>query len=291
MKSFIKEINPKFIVIAKNEFWANMLNELNKASIPIFMVSAKITDDFVGLKNKFFKNSLSHITSIYTQDEYSRKLLQPYVSRTKTTGDTRISQILSKSNTVKEDSPFENEKQIIIYGSLHKEDSGVLNAINKFSNFNHIIVPHDISKKAIARFKDILGPNPPLSTHAKKTKNNFIIINEIGRLAGLYHLSDYTYIGGGFSKGIHNIIEPLAQGNIVCIGPRYQKFIEAKTLIEEKAVSVIENPKDFPAFLSKIVGTSNREIKTKRDIAIDFIGKHRNAAAKVAEDIMNLTSK
>ena len=44
----------------------------------------------------------------------------------------------------------------------------------------------------------------------------------------LYWLSIITYIGGGFSSGIHNIMEPAVASNPVVFGPRHQKFSEAE---------------------------------------------------------------
>ena len=54
-----------------------------------------------------------------------------------------------------------------------------------------------------------------------------------GDLAHLYAMGDIAYVGGGFGAGIHNILEPIAHGIPVIIGPRFQKFSEANTLVKE----------------------------------------------------------
>ena len=57
-----------------------------------------------------------------------------------------------------------------------------------------------------------------------------IIIDNIGLLSSLYAYADIAYIGGGFGKGIHNILEAATFGMPIFIGPNNQKFQEAVDL-------------------------------------------------------------
>jgi 3-deoxy-D-manno-octulosonic-acid transferase len=54
-------------------------------------------------------------------------------------------------------------------------------------------------------------------------------------LSSLYQYADIAYIGGGFGAGIHNTLEAAAFGMPVIFGPKYDKFKEAKDLVELKA--------------------------------------------------------
>ena len=51
-------------------------------------------------------------------------------------------------------------------------------------------------------------------------------------LSKLYQYATITYVGGGFSKGIHNTLEAAVYGKPVLFGPNYEKFKEAIGLIE-----------------------------------------------------------
>ena len=53
----------------------------------------------------------------------------------------------------------------------------------------------------------------------------------MGQLAKLYQLGTIAYIGGGFGKGIHNILEAAVYGIPVLFGPNYGRFAEAVELI------------------------------------------------------------
>ena len=63
-------------------------------------------------------------------------------------------------------------------------------------------------------------------------EKEIIIVGEVGFLSKLYWLSIITYIGGGFSSGIHNIMEPAVASNPVIFGPKYHKFIEADMILK-----------------------------------------------------------
>ena len=66
-----------------------------------------------------------------------------------------------------------------------------------------------------------------LTTHEFELQNNCLL--------GL------SYIGGGFGKGIHNILEPAAFDTPIIFGPHYNKFNEAKDLIEIGGAKSIKN--------------------------------------------------
>ena len=88
-----------------------------------------------------------------------------------------------------------------------------------------IHAPHEPSKKQnksiIKNYSKsgyesvILNDLESIKTSSKK----IIIVGGVGFLADLYWLSTISYIGGGFSSGIHNIMEPAIASNPVVFGP------------------------------------------------------------------------
>ena len=57
-------------------------------------------------------------------------------------------------------------------------------------------------------------------------------------------------IGGGFGKGIHNILEPACWKIPVIFGPNYEKFREAVDLIKEKGAFSFDS---FEIFLKSLI--------------------------------------
>ena len=58
-----------------------------------------------------------------------------------------------------------------------------------------------------------------------------LIIDCIGILSKIYRYANFSYIGGGFGKGIHNTLEASVYNIPVIFGPNYHNFPEAKELI------------------------------------------------------------
>ncbi len=79
-----------------------------------------------------------------------------------------------------------------------------------------------------------------------------LIIDNMGMLSSLYAYGKIAYIGGGFGKSIHNILEAAVFGMPVIFGPRFEKFNEAKQLIEIGAAFGINNEVELKKILKKI---------------------------------------
>jgi 3-deoxy-D-manno-octulosonic-acid transferase len=78
-----------------------------------------------------------------------------------------------------------------------------------------------------------------------------MIIDNIGMLSSAYRYAYVAAIGGGFGKGIHNILEAACWGIPVMFGPRYEKFREAVELIKEKGAMTFDSFEIFSGILNK----------------------------------------
>ena len=97
-----------------------------------------------------------------------------------------------------------------------------------------IIAPHNISRSRLAAIEDRFSSLHPQRHSVYKHDPGccLLIIDHIGMLSSLYHYGKYCYIGGGFGKGIHNILEAAVHGKPVLFGPNFNKFREAFELIK-----------------------------------------------------------
>ena len=59
--------------------------------------------------------------------------------------------------------------------------------------------------------------------------SNILIVDIVGILADLYKYSSVAYIGGGFSRGVHSVIEPAVYNNFIGFGPNIEMLDEAKS--------------------------------------------------------------
>ena len=78
-----------------------------------------------------------------------------------------------------------------------------------------------------------------------------MIIDEFGILKNLYKFAKIVYVGGGFNKGVHNILEPIFFGNPVIFGPKFKNFNEAKKAVRLGIARPVSNKNEFEVGVEK----------------------------------------
>ena len=106
-----------------------------------------------------------------------------------------------------------------------------------------------------------------------------MIIDNIGMLSSLYKYGTVAYIGGGFGSGIHNTLEPIAFGLPTIFGTKYQKFEEAKYLVESGGGFSISNLEEFQKVMTQLEnGDFHNNASTK---AKEYILQNKGATEKI----------
>ena len=114
-----------------------------------------------------------------------------------------------------------------------------------------------------------------------------MIIDNVGMLAHLYQYGKLAYIGGGFGAGIHNTLEPIAFGLPLFFGPKYNKFEEARFLVENEAAIVVQQKNDlyqgFDRWLDK--NTYSKASKTAKSYIINNQGASKTITDYIGKNI------
>lgn len=240
-KKFIAHIKPNITVFVKYDFWPNYLHELQQRNLTHYVISAIFRED-----NYFFKwygrwmlSLLSGVTHFFVQNNESKELLKKHnIHAVTVCGDTRYDRVLDISRERKELSiieDFKGDSPLFIAGSTWPiGEQMILEHIKHYGNrFKYIIAPHEIDEAHINYFEESCSVSTlrysDISDHKINTVQ-VIIIDNIGLLSSLYYYADMAYVGGGFGKGIHNILEAATFGMPIFIGPENRKFQEAQKL-------------------------------------------------------------
>jgi hypothetical protein len=112
---------------------------------------------------------------------------------------------------------------------------------------------------------------------------DLLIIDNIGMLSSLYQYGNIAYIGGGFGKGIHNILEAATFGLPVIFGINYQKFNEAKELIQLGGAFSIANNKDFERTMKQL--SDKLVLQSASRISKEYVESRVGATDKILSDI------
>jgi 3-deoxy-D-manno-octulosonic-acid transferase len=243
-------------LFVKYEFWFNYFSILNQKEIPIIVFSAifRKNQHFFKWYGEWFRKALRKINFITVQNIESIELLKSIeVKNIIQSGDTRfdrVFQIREKTKKFPIIDIFKQNSILFIAGSTWRLDEEILcNYINiKSKEIKYIIAPHIVSKENIAFLQNkITEKTVKFSelTVENANSSNVLIVDGIGYLSHLYGYANIAYIGGGFGKGIHNILEAATFGLPIIFGPNYHKFQEAKDLINKGAAFSIHNEKEF----------------------------------------------
>jgi len=125
-------------------------------------------------------------------------------------------------------------------GSLQEEEFDYFTKIiNQNPSINFIVAPHDVDSKTIKKLQKLIDDSYDLYSQKKTNIKRILIVDTIGDLKYLYRHCHSVYVGGGFRKGPHNLLEPLVYGVPICAGPNIAKFPMAQELSRRGLVVVI----------------------------------------------------
>ncbi len=296
VKRFLNLVNPEFVVIVKYEFWYNYLRQLHLRKIPVFLISANFRRDqwFFRWYGKSFRKILGTFQHIFVQNENSKNiLLENGFEKITLSGDTRfdrVFQIVKERKEIPVAKSFKQDKLLLVAGSTWKEDEAILiKYINRDKQgLKWIIAPHEIDLPHIARIEDMLEKSSVRFSEARGRDvpdADVLIIDNIGMLSSLYAYGDMAWVGGGFGRGIHNILEPATFGIPVFFGPNYKKFKEALDLVKFEGAFVINNYEEFINRLDVLL-KSPELIESTGKINADYININIGAKEKIVDNLL-----
>jgi 3-deoxy-D-manno-octulosonic-acid transferase len=293
-KRFVELLKPELVVFVKYEYWYHHLSEVAFRHIPLIMVSAIFRKDQLFFKwyGKFYKQILFLFRQIFVQDENSLELLKANnIQHCSLSGDTRFDRVKKIANNFSEVpliKEFVDENQVIVAGSTWEKDEELLASYVKNHPVKIVIAPHEIKKDHILQLQKLF-PNcvryselKNLISHKeiqlssiwnsineqqekdlqKKLVNaKTLIIDGMGMLSKLYYYATITYVGGGFKSGIHNTLEAVVYGKPVLFGPKYQKFKEARDLIETGGASRVTNAEELKTKMNHLLNDPEQLLK------------------------------
>jgi 3-deoxy-D-manno-octulosonic-acid transferase len=311
-KRFVELLKPQLVIFVKYEYWYHHLSAIAFHHIPLLMVSAIFRKDQLFFKwyGRFYRQMLFLFRHLFVQDDNSLQLLKANnIQHSSISGDTRFDRVKKIADHFTEVAflkEFVGESQVIVAGSTWPPDELLLSAYVKDRSIKIVIAPHEIKKEHIIYLQNLFPdcviyselknlfsqskiqtPSIWSAIHEQEEKDlqkkmtdaKTLIIDSVGMLSRLYYYATLTYIGGGFKSGIHNTLEAVVYGKPVLFGPNFQKFKEARDLIEAEAAFSVTNAE---------------ELKTKIDRLLndpDELVKAGNAAKKYVEENTGATYK
>jgi 3-deoxy-D-manno-octulosonic-acid transferase len=257
-KQFIDAINPIMAIFVKYEFWYHHLHYLHAQKIPTYLVSGMVrANPFLKWYGALHRKMLQCFTHIFLQNEQAAAVAKlAGANKFSIGGDSRFNKVIQNKNTTFSDAIIEEfcmaQEKILVAGSTWPADEEIIYQAMAYANhYALIIAPHNVNKDTIAALLDKF-PNASLYSQQKvKEGSTVLIIDCIGILNKIYRHGSAVYVGGGFTKGIHNVLEAAVYEKTIFTGPNIQKFEEANALKSMGVLHVVNSANDLQRELNK----------------------------------------
>ncbi len=262
---WLKTLRPKALLISQNEIWPNFLSAALAQKVPVVYVGTSLRNSFSKvLLLKPFKSLLKKVEHFFIQSQETGRLFSGLgisnYTLIKRLRDEEIRRIVQNKIRLAKLEQFTKGKPLFILGSTHKSDLEVVAPeIKRLKDqYRFLIAPHDVNLQAIdeikRKFSDL---KIALYTEDVTGEEDMVILDQFGILRHAYAYAKIVYIGGGFDKGVHNVIEAAVHRRPIVIGKKYGKFEEVGELIDLGVVFACRDTKSFDRALNDILSKTD----------------------------------
>jgi 3-deoxy-D-manno-octulosonic-acid transferase len=297
MRFCLDTIDPDMLVYVKFDLWPNLIFEAASRGIPQILVSGTLSPGskrLTAIARRFYGSlyaQLSAVAAISDEDAARFAVGAGGATEVVTAGDTRFDQVCNRidtSATTPPDALLSDGRFYIIAGSTWPGDEAIVipgfrRLLERHEGIGLILVPHEPTARRLEeiaaalenemldfRLYSQLGADSPPAEPV-------VVADGVGYLAELYRAGGAAYIGGSFSTGVHNVMEPAVLSLPLFFGPRIDNSFEARRLVEIGAGTIVETAGEFERQIGALL--ADRDLRADRGAtAAAFIRNNCGAA-------------
>ncbi|MFN8651419.1 MAG: glycosyltransferase N-terminal domain-containing protein [Gemmatimonadales bacterium] len=248
-------LKPDLLVVTKLDLWPELALQARARGIPIVLIAATVrerSNRLRGAGRLIVRTAYESVTlalAVSPEDAVRLAALGVSSDRISVVGDPRYDSVLERIAGVTA-SPVPG---LLVAGSTWPGDERVLlrafaQVRRAFPDPRLLIVPHRPAADDLDRLTRLasryhlpwpeqLALSPPPSANAWPTLS---IVSRVGGLARWFGLGEIAYVGGGYGRGLHSVLEPAAWGLPVVVGPRWRGNADAEALEQVQALTPLE---------------------------------------------------
>ena len=263
MRRLLKMLKPSVIVYVKYDLWPNLIWEAYSAGIPQYLISATLQPKSKRLTSalgrSLYRALYACLNGIFAVTENDRQRFlstNPEHPNIHVVGDTRFDSVLDRRKKL---SPpplpgYIREKFVFVAGSSWPPDENCIfpalkDALQQYSDLLLLIVPHEPTEEHLQHsetfFKEFTLERLTKLQQNPSQLPRIILGDTVGILSSLYAVGTLAYVGGAFTTGVHNVMEPSAMGLPVIFGPKHYNSPEAVDLLKRGSAFVVNNSEEF----------------------------------------------
>lgn len=267
---FLNFYKPRAGLFARTDVWPTFATEAKKRDIPLLLFAATLSDDSSRLRGPggwLTHWALRQLTAIFCVSKEDRANFERLSKRlpVAVAGDTRFDQVrhrLQAANNLPTTLAPAPGDFVFVAGSTWPEDEDVLLPAFKElrpEGMRLVLVPHEVTPGHLQDLEDRLRQGGLGVTRFSRAQswnaNEVLLVDQVGVLADLYRWGTAAFVGGSFKDKVHSVMEPLAAGLPVLVGPHHVNNREAlqfqgiKLANGDTAVRMVNNSAELSAKL------------------------------------------
>ncbi len=300
---------PRLLVFVKFDCWPNQVVAAAGRDIPVVLIAGSLQPHSARLKpmgRPLFRdvfNRFAHL-GVCTPEDQERFIGGLGVTCPVTvTGDTRVEQVILRYEAAQAGETAARLRQLggrlLILGSTWPPDEKLWlpvlrQLLDNFPDLRVILTPHEPTADRLESLEGSLDrrkipyrrlSNLMANPGGREDPARVILIDSIGVLAEIYRAGHLTYVGGSFTTGVHNTMEPAVASMPVMFGPVIHNAEEAGLLVRRGAGFVLEKPPDALAVAGDLLRDPVRLQdlgETARQVVLDQRGATDRTMAMMA---------
>lgn len=295
---FLNAISPAKAIFAASEIWPHYLKELKRRGVPTAMIScqARPGSSFCRWYGRLMLRALRSVSLITTLTTSSRDLLtQLGCQNVVLTADPLFDAAIATRKRPYENAIVENfcgDHKVLVAGSIHLDNDLRLVAAlaNTHKDLRLLIVPHEIGRDALSAIGGEINGTLKYYSHCDESTDfsgvQVLVIDFVGALSRLYRYGQWAYVGGGFTRYQHNVLEAAVYGMPVAFGPRTERAPQADVLAEAKVGTQVSTPEEILTWYYNSCDQNALHLAHQRAEALVLTSE--GAAGRIAEEICRL---
>ena len=294
IKTILKNIRLKTLIVIETEIWPNLINLCSKAG-KVILANGRISDKSFKRDKKIgfiLKSLLGEKTDFFcVQTEIDKERfieLGAKKDRVEVTGnlkfDIELENFSEESKENLKNQIYYNGKKIFVCGSTRTgEDEILIESFKKLKNYLLVLVPRHLDR--ISKLEELVksqGLTYKKYSELKEGDYQVLIVDKMGVLRKFYSIADVTFVGGTLVNiGGHSLLEPLFYRKTPIFGKYLQNVKDiSKEVLKREIGYLAENSDEIYENILKI---EKNDLDSKK--IGDFFRENQNVAEKILEKI------
>lgn len=287
-------LHPKALFVIETEIWPNLLLSAHERGVPIFLLNARISTNTVShlrLIKRLSRYLLSAFTIIFARNKTDARLFTMAgadPSRIVVIGSLKYDTIQRPlKGLTRKELGFSDDRFVVVFGSVRsREFNDVVRAMQAIKGETGMVVAprHLKNVPALVNLLRKHGFEPTLRSEKRPCNDGVLILDTIGELWDVYHLSNAAFVGGSLANyGGHNILEPAYAGIPVIFGPYIWNVEDyAYPMMEEGIAFRVYDGDELGRVLKELVRSPSKAASIGRK-AREFVRKRAGVSRRILE--------